>query len=111
MRSKEGPTGKHAHYGITTNGLSTGRTSLRGGKRGEGTGADGSDRRGQRAAGMRITEDRFLTGRNLSPFSELGTYRWTCGLVGVDVVKIPGHGEKPGNIGRIGGVHHVHLPL
>ena len=66
---------------------------------------------GNVVAVMRITKDRFLTGRNLSHFSELGTYWWTCGLVGVDVVKILGHGEKLGNIRGIGGVEHVHSPL
>ena len=87
---------------------STGRTSLRGGKREGRTEADGSNRQ---RAGMRITEDRFLTGRNLSPFTGFGTYRWTCGLVGADVVKNFGQRRKPGNIGYIGGVQHVCSPL
>ena len=47
---------------------STGRTSLRGGEREGRIEADGSNRQ---RAGMRITEDRFLTGRNLSPFNQI----------------------------------------
>ena len=32
-------------------------------------------------------------------------------MVGADVVKFPGYGEKLGDIGGIGRVHHVHPPL
>ena len=32
-------------------------------------------------------------------------------MVGADVVKFPGYGEKPGDIGGIGRVHYVHPPL
>ena len=50
-------------------------------------------------------------GQNLSPFFRFGTYRWTCGLVGADVVKIPGLSEKPGNNGDISGARREHSLL
>ena len=56
-------------------------------------------------------KDRFLTGRNPSPFSGIGTYRWTCGLVGADVMKFPAHSEKLKDVRLIGRVQRVHSPL
>ena len=41
----------------------------------------------------------------------IGTYWWTCGLMGADVLKFPVCSEKPGGVGRIGMVQRVHQPL
>ena len=76
------------------------------------TGADGSNPAQIDAASHDAgSKDRFLTGRNLSPCSGIGTYRRTWCLVGADVVKFLAHSEKPEDVGRIGGVQCVHSPL
>ena len=38
--------------------------------------------------------DLITVAENLSPSFPLGTFRWMCGLVWVDVLKIHGYGEK-----------------
>ena len=100
--AERGPTKKHVHYGIAAKDPSTGRRSLWSGDHGGRTGANDPNRqRSTRQASIRIKEDRFLIGRNLSLFSEPGTYQWTCSLVGADVVKFPAYSEKSEDVGKI----------
>ena len=109
IRSNKGPTEEHAHERRSRqNDLLIGRSSLRRGKRGEGTEADGS---GHNSQGCGIRQASCSLQPESLTLIEFGTYQRTCGFVGADVVEIPGHSEKPGNIASIGWVRHVHSPL
>ena len=56
-------------------------------------------------AGEDMVDLSFLTiSKKSYLFSFLGTYRWMCGLVGADVVKMFGHNGKTERDKEIGGV-------